>query len=108
MIIICCRCKSDLGRKVPLDDESITHGLCSACVAKYQAEAVAWHAATARGRIICPWCQNEHSDGIVKPGITTCKLCKTCDKLLKEGAVEHKATLHEAQLMFRAVYRVAR
>jgi hypothetical protein len=31
MIRICCRCKTIMGEKKPLEDKSETHGLCDKC-----------------------------------------------------------------------------
>jgi len=32
MIRICMKCKKKLGEKEPLEDKSITHGLCDSCL----------------------------------------------------------------------------
>ena len=38
MIIVCCQCKKVLGEKPPLEDKSITHTYCPACLAKVMEE----------------------------------------------------------------------
>jgi hypothetical protein len=34
MFTVCAWCKKDLGEKPPLDDKSITHGMCKECFDK--------------------------------------------------------------------------
>ena len=35
MIILCAWCQKNLGEKEPLDDQSITHGMCQDCYDKF-------------------------------------------------------------------------
>ena len=32
---VCAWCKKDMGEKPPLEDKSITHGICPECLRKY-------------------------------------------------------------------------
>jgi hypothetical protein len=38
MIIICSKCKCNLGEKEPLENKNLTHGLCPECMKKYMKE----------------------------------------------------------------------
>ena len=38
MIIICSRCKINMGEKEPLENKNITHGICTKCLEEYKKE----------------------------------------------------------------------
>ena len=42
MIRVCAWCKKILGEKEPLDDPTVTHGICDECLAEKMTQLDAW------------------------------------------------------------------
>ena len=40
MIVVCAWCKAKIGEEEPLEDKSITHGICASCARKMWDETI--------------------------------------------------------------------
>lgn len=50
MKITCSWCKRDMGYKAPIDDNSVSHGMCPECLKRQQAEVEEYFAVNPLGQ----------------------------------------------------------